>query len=157
MSVTGIILVGVGSCAVFDVWQRVFHKMFGIPPSNWAVVGRWLLGVMSGGPVMAAGLAASPPRRHELVAGWGLHYLVAIGYAVIYAALMEMGLLSAGWLDGLLFGVVSVVVPWFFFMPALGNGVLARLAPNPRLACAVALIMHAVFGVTMGLGFVLLG
>ena len=157
MSVTGIVLVGIGTCVVFDIWQRIFQKMTGVPPSNWAIVGRWLLGVISGGSIMASGLADAPPRRHELAAGWALHYIVAIGYAVIYAALMMGGILSAGWLDGLLFGVVSVVVPWFFFMPALGNGVLARRAPNPRLACLVALIMHAVFGVTMGLGFMQIG
>ena len=154
---TGIIVIGVGTCMVFDIWQRIFQKMTGVPPSNWAVVGRWLLGVMSGGPIIASGLADKPPHRHELLAGWVLHYLVAVGYAVIYAALMMAGILSAGWLDGLLFGVASVVVPWFFFMPALGNGVLARRTPNPRLACLVALIMHAVFGVTMGFGFALIG
>ena len=157
MSVTGIVLVGIGTCVVFDIWQRIFQKMTGVPPSNWAIVGRWLLGVISGGPIMASGLADAPPRRHELAAGWALHYIVAIGYAVIYAALMMGGILSAGLLDGLLFGVVSVVVPWLFFMPALGNGVLARRAPNPRLACLVALIMHAIFGVTMGLGFMQIG
>ena len=156
MSVMGIILIGVGTCVVFDIWQRLFQKMTGVPPSNWAVVGRWLLGVMSGGPIMASGLADKPSHRHELAAGWALHYLVAVGYAVIYAALMMAGILSAGWLDGLLFGVASVGVPWFFFMPALGNGVLARRASNPRLVCLVALIMHAVFGVTMGFGFALI-
>ena len=155
MSGLDIIFVGVGTCVVFDVWQRVFQKMTGIPPSNWAIVGRWFLGVTSGGPVFASGLADAAPRRHELAAGWGLHYFVAIGYAILYAALMLAGVLTVGWVDGLLFGVISVAVPWFFFMPALGNGILASRAPNPRLACLVALVMHAVFGITMGLGFAL--
>ena len=153
MLVISIILVGVGTCVVFDLWQRVFQKMTGIPTSNWAIVGRWLLGVMSGGPVIASGLTDTPPRANELAAGWVLHYAVAIGYAVIYAALMLLGWLSAGWEDGLVFGVVSVVVPWFFFMPALGNGVMARNTPKPSLACAVAVIHHAVFGVSIGIGF----
>ena len=34
---------------------------------------------------------------------------------------------------------------------------MARLAPNPTLACVVALVMHAVFGLALGSGFVLLG
>jgi hypothetical protein len=46
-----------------------------------------------------------------------------------------------------------VAVPWFFFLPCLGKGMLARLAPNPPLVCALALMMHSLFGVSIGLGF----
>ena len=148
---------GVGACIVFDLWQRLFAMFTGIPPSNWAMVGRWLLGVMAGQGVIAPDLAARPARRNEAMAGWALHYVVAVGYAVLYAGLMQLGWLHAGLFDGLIFGLVSVVVPWFFFMPALGNGMMARLAPNPPLACAVALVMHAVFGLALGGGFALLG
>ena len=66
------------------------------------------------------------------------------------------GVLQASITDGLLFGVISVVVPWFFFMPALGNGILARLTPKPLLACSLALMMHSLFGLAMGAGFALL-
>jgi len=155
-SVLQIVVVGVGSCVIFDLWQRVFAIFTGIPPSNWAMVGRWLLGVLSGTGLIARDLAAQAPRPNEAAAGWGLHYAVAVGYAVIYAALMRAGWLGAGLGDGLIFGLVSVVVPWLFFMPALGNGMLARLTPNPPLACAVALIMHAVFGLALGGGFAVL-
>jgi hypothetical protein len=151
-----IIVVGVGSCVIFDLWQRVFAIFTGIPPSNWAVVGRWLLGVLSGAGLVARDLAAQPPRPNEAAAGWALHYVVAVGYAVIYVVLMQAGLLGAGLVDGLIFGLASVVVPWLFFMPALGNGMMARLTPNPPLACAVAVIMHAVFGLALGGGFALL-
>ncbi len=155
-SVFQIVAVGVGTCIVFDLWQRVFAIFTGIPPSNWAMVGRWLLGVLSGKGLIARDLAAQPARRNEAAAGWALHYVVAVGYAVIYAALMQAGWLVAGPGDGLIFGVVSVVVPWLFFMPALGNGMMARLTPNPLKTCAVALIMHALFGVVLGGGFALL-
>jgi hypothetical protein len=152
-----IIAAGIGACIVFDLWQRLFAMFTGIPPSNWAMVGRWLLGVMGGQGLIARDLAARPACRNEATAGWVLHYVVAVGYAVLYAGLMGAGWLHASLVDGLIFGLVSVVVPWFFFMPALGNGMMARLAPNPPLACAVALVMHAVFGLALGGGFALLG
>ena len=38
-----ICIVGVLACVVLDLWQRVLFVMFKIPPSNWAVVGRWLI------------------------------------------------------------------------------------------------------------------
>ena len=158
MSITvfQIIIAGIGSCIIFDLWQRIFAIATGIPPSNWAMVGRWLLGATGGQGLIARDLAARPAHPHETAAGWALHYVVAVGYAVLYAVLMQAGWLGAGLINGLVFGVISVVVPWFFFMPALGNGVMARLAPNPPLACAVALVMHAVFGLAMGGLFALL-
>ena len=151
-----IILAGVGACVIFDVWQRALQRMTGIPPSNWAVVGRWLIGLTTGHGLIQAGLAQRPAHPRELPAGWTLHYVVAIGYAALYAMMMEAGWLTSGALDGLLFGVASVVVPWFFFMPATGNGMMARLTPNPRLACILALKMHAIFGLALGMGFAIL-
>jgi hypothetical protein len=49
MLVIQILTVGVVACAIFDLWQRVFQKMTAIPPSNWAMVGRWSLGLMTSG------------------------------------------------------------------------------------------------------------
>ena len=156
ISLGQILVVGIGACIIFDLWQRVFAIFTGIPPSNWAMVGRWLLGLLAGQGLIARSLAAQPARPNEAAAGWALHYVVAVGYAVLYAGLMQAGWLRAGLMDGLVFGLVSVVVPWLFFMPALGNGVMARLTPNPPVACAVALVMHAVFGLAVGGGFALL-
>ncbi|MEC8642123.1 MAG: DUF2938 family protein [Pseudomonadota bacterium] len=151
-----IIAAGIGACIVFDLWQRVFAVFSGIPPSNWGMVGRWMLGLLGGRGLIARDLAARPAHPNEAVAGWILHYVVAVGYAVLYALLMQAGWLGAGLVDGLVFGVISVVVPWFFFMPAMGNGMMARRTPNPPLACAMALVMHAVFGLALGGGFALL-
>ena len=57
---------------------------------------------------------------------------------------------------GLVFGVVSVLVPWLFFMPAMGNGIMANKTPNPKVACALALMMHTLFGLSLGVGFSML-
>ena len=67
--------------------------------------------------------------------------------------LMKANILAADFADGVLFGVVSVVVPWLFFFPCLGKGIMGRLTSNPLLICAVALMMHSIFGAAIGLGF----
>ena len=54
---------------------------------------------------------------------------------------------------GLVFGVVSVLVPWLFFMPAMGNGIMASKTPNPKVAYALALMMHSLFGLSLRVGF----
>ena len=108
---------------------------------------------MTGGQFIARGLESQAERKNELAVGWLVHYSVAIGYAAVYAWLMHAAILQAGLVDGLIFGVTSVGVPWFFFLPCLGKGILARLTPNPPLVCALALMMHSLFGVSIGLGF----
>ena len=148
-----IVIVGIGACVVFDVWQRIFHWFTGIPPSNWAIVGRWAIGLLINGRLKVRDIEAQPDRRIELSVGWFVHYGIAIVYAAIFMLLMRANILAAEFADGLLFGAVSVVVPWLFFLPCLGKGIMGRLTPNPPLVCALALMMHSIFGVAIGLGF----
>tara|TARA_B100000795_G_scaffold177267_1_gene133984 strand:+ start:87 stop:338 length:252 start_codon:yes stop_codon:yes gene_type:complete len=69
---------------------------------------------------------------------------------LIYFVLWQhLNVLTPTLVDGVLFGVLSVVVPWFFFMPALGAGVLARNTPRPLISCAAALATHSVFGLAI--------
>lgn len=153
MLIIQILIVGIVACAIFDLWQRLFQKLTAIPPSNWAMVGRWSLGVMTNGQLIARDLESQAERQNELAVGWLVHYGVAIGYAAVYAWLMQANILQAAFGDGLIFGVLSVAVPWFFFLPCLGKGMMARLTPNPPLVCALALMVHSLFGVSIGLGF----
>ena len=153
MLVIEIIIVGVVASAIFDLWQRIFQKLTAIPPSNWAMVGRWSLGLMNEGQLFARDLESQAERKNELAVGWLVHYSVAIGFAAVYAWLMHATILQAGLIDGLIFGVISVAVPFFFFLPCLGKGILARSMPNPPLVCGLALMMHSLFGVSIGLGF----
>ena len=148
-----LILIGIGSCVIFDLWQRVFQRFTSIPPSNWTIVGRWFIGLISNGRLMANQLSEEPEEKHETTVGWIVHYGVGIFYAYVFAVLVQIQLIKPTIIDGLLFGIASVVVPWLFFMPALGIGILANRAPNPRLECALALMMHSIFGLSLGIGF----
>ena len=55
-----IVIVGVGACVIFDVWQRIFHWLTTIPPSNWAIVGRWTINLLTSGQLMARDLELQP-------------------------------------------------------------------------------------------------
>jgi hypothetical protein len=89
----------------------------------------------------------------ELPLGWIVHYSVSMIYAVIYWLLIQASILQPTWTDGFLFGAASVVVPWFYFMPCMGKGVMGKLTPNPAKACWVSLLSHLVYGTAMGAGF----
>jgi len=148
-----IIAVGIFSCLVFDLWQRIFKLLTGIPPSNWAMVGRWLINLIKNRQIFVENITAIEAYDSELSIGWVFHYFVAILYAVVYFLLMEIKIINPGFLDGLIFGVISVIVPWFFFQPALGNGILASKTPEPIKVCLLALMMHTIFGIAIGIGF----
>ena len=77
-------------------------------------------------------------------------------YAGVFGFLIHLGFLSSTPLDGLAFGIASVFVPWLFFMPAMGNGLLANKTPNPILSCTLALMTHSIFGLSLGIGFPIL-
>jgi hypothetical protein len=98
-------------------------------------------------------VAQRDAMKNELVIGWSFHYLIAIFYAGLYFVFFNFGIIGFNFLDGLIFGVISVIVPWFFFMPAMGAGIMANKMPNPRLACTLALAAHGVFGISLGLLF----
>jgi len=148
-----IILIGICSCIIFDLWQRVLQTLTSIPPSNWALVGRWFIGLASRGRLIASQLSEQPTEKHETLVGWIVHYGVGVFYAYVFAVLVQFELVKPTIIDGLLFGIASVIVPWLFFMPALGIGILANKAPNPRVECALALMMHSIFGLSLGVGF----
>ena len=150
---TELILIGIGSCIVFDVWQRIFQIFTSIPPSNWKLVGRWFIGLISNGQLIASQLSQQPEAKHEIPTGWVVHYAVGIVYAYVLFILVQLEIFEPTITHGLVFGVVSVLVPWLLFMPATGNGIFAKRAPDPRLACMLALMMHTIFGFSLGVKF----
>jgi len=110
-----IIAVGIFSCVIFDVWQRIFKLLTGIPPSNWAMVGRWLINLIKNHQIFVENITTVKSYDSELKIGWLFHYFVAILYAFVYFLLMRLGIINPGVVDGFIFGVISVIVPWFFF------------------------------------------
>ena len=143
-------IVGIFACAFLDLWQRLLFYCFKVPPSNWAVVGRWVMIFIRTRVWVQSNLVNQPTIKNELFLGWGFHYLVAVAYAMLYIFLFKQGFISFGVVNGLVFGLISVIVPWFFFMPAMGAGVLANKTPNPILNCILSLLAHGIFGGALG-------
>ena len=63
MLVVQILIVGVVACAIFDLWQRLFQKLTATPPSNWGMVGRWSLGLLTSGQLIARDLEFQAERK----------------------------------------------------------------------------------------------
>ena len=148
-----IIIAGITACLAMDIFQRFLLITTGQQPSNWAVVGRWAFNVLRTARLYQPDIESTDEIKGEHPFGWVVHYVVGIGYAVIYAEFMQRDLLTASLSDGLLFGFLSVIIPWLFFLLFLGKGIMAKHTPAPAKVCMLALANHCVFGLGMAGGF----
>jgi len=82
------------SVAAIDLWHLIFHKLCGLPPTNWRFVGRWLLVLLRERIVFNTSLASIPEIEGEAAAGWLLHYAVG-GVYVVRSTLMWLYCLHA--------------------------------------------------------------
>ena len=114
MEIFHIVIIGIVSCLAMDMWQRLLKLLYDINPSDWGVVGRWFLLVMSRGKIYNPTIDEEAPIKNEFMIGWIVHYSVAILYSVFFFILLEYEICSESLMNGIIFGLISVIVPWFF-------------------------------------------
>ena len=145
------LVVGTIATLATDLWLWLL-QIVGVPPANWALVGRWVAW-MPRGVFVHRPIAATPSIRGELAIGWGFHYAVGIAYAALYLAISRLVLGSGPTLiSALVFAIALLVVPWFVMQPALGLGFFAARTPHPSVTRIISISGHAAFGVGLHLG-----
>jgi hypothetical protein len=145
------VVAGIFATVALDIWQRILHAAMGIPPTNWGIVGRWF-GHMPRGRFMHVAIGEAAPVVGEAAIGWIMHYLIGLAYGVAYVWLMVALFGAPTLLNGFLFGLASVVIPWFLMQPCLGLGVMGAKAPNPNIPRYSALAAHCLYGVALYAG-----
>ncbi|HEU5154028.1 MAG TPA: DUF6789 family protein, partial [Gemmatimonadales bacterium] len=75
--------------------------------------------------------------------GWGLHFLIGMALALLYAAVFERRLPGTPLIRGLLYGLLVFVVAQLIFMPLVGGGVFSR---GDVELLAGSLVGHLVYG-----------
>ena len=85
------------------------------------------------------------------------HYCVAIGYGFVFYFFLIGDILDTSILSGLIFGLISVIVPWFFYLPVTGKGFMGNKTPNPTLTRLLSTSSHVIVGVFLAIGFSYLG
>lgn len=123
------LVTGIIGTAVLDLWQLLYQRLTGLPPTSWAMIGRWV-GHFRDGAFVQKDIGKAAPVPHETVLGWAVHYIVGIGYAVVYLLLMRLLGMAPGLGSALVFGAVSVSVTWVLMEPILGAGVVASNVPG---------------------------
>jgi len=144
---------GIFGAVLMDITETAMARVGIRSGVNVALVGRWLLGLMRG-RLAHADIQASPSLPREASLGWAFHFLIGGGgVALIYpAVLLTMGLPSPDHpiLVGLLFGLVTSLLPWFVLLPAFGWGWFGRCGPAGANALLASPLSHIPYGLGVG-------
>jgi hypothetical protein len=140
------VAIGIGATLLMDLWNLLVRRAFGIPSLDYCLLGRWLRH-MPQGTFRHESISAAAQKPYECTVGWVAHYSIGITFAVVF-----VGLMSSAWLarpallPALLYGVATVVFPFFIMQPSLGLGIASSRAPHPAQARLKSLATHAIFG-----------
>jgi len=139
-------VIGVGATVLIDLWALLLRQIFGASSLSYAMVGRWL-GHMRAGRFVHASITAAAPIRGEAAIGWTAHYVIGIIFAGLLLALCgEAWVRSPSLAPALVFGLVTVAVPFVVMQPGMGFGLAASKTPKPNVARLRSLMTHGVFG-----------
>ena len=144
--IIGAIAIGNGATLIMDAWNYFLKRAFNIPSLNYCLLGRWLRH-MPGGTFRHASIAAAPAKSFECKIGWIAHYSIGIVFAVVFVLASGEWLARPTFLLALVYGIATVVFPFFILQPSLGLGVAASKTPKPTQSRLKSLATHTVFGI----------
>lgn len=141
------VFIGIGATLIMDLWGMFQRRVLGITSLNYAMVGRWI-GHLPKGRFIHENIGNAAPVNGELILGWSAHYLIGVIFAGMLLVLCGLDWASdPTFTPAFLFGVFSVVAPFFILQPGIGAGFAASKTPNPNLARLRSLTTHCSFGV----------
>lgn len=140
------IFIGIGATLIFDLWGLFLKYAFKIAPSNFCLVGRWVL-YMPEGIFKHSNIISTPHKSMECIIGWIAHYLTGIAFAFMFLVFVGNNWIqSPNVISALIFGVITVSAPFFIMQPAFGLGAAASKTKNPIDARLRSLMNHTAFG-----------
>jgi hypothetical protein len=140
------IFIGAGATLAIDAWALARRRLLGIPPLDYALVGRWLAH-LARGRFRHERIAAAAPVAHERAIGWAAHYLIGIAFAGVLLAIWGLPWVRHPTLGpALAVGIGSAAAPFLVMQPGMGAGIAASRTPRPAAARAQTLATHAIFG-----------
>lgn len=150
------VLVGVGGTIVLDVYAFLLQHLFGVPATNWRMVGRWL-GHMPHGNFIQIHLGQVEPVPGEHALGWVFHYVIGIGYGLLLIGIWgSEWLLQPGITEPLILALALLILPYCIMMPGMGMGIAGSQTPRPVITRLKSVAGHAIFGIGMYLSAQLL-
>ena len=113
------------------------------------IYGGPLIGLPRWDVVSMLGSLAAPNKQEAVTLGGAIHFTVGIVFAIIYTALWSIGVGSATWWWGLIFGAIHgllVILLLLVFLRMFSQ--LSQLINGPRVMATIFL-NHLVFGLVV--------
>jgi hypothetical protein len=146
-SLLSAIIIGLGATLTTDLWALFLNRAIKITSPNYCLVGRWLC-YMPDGIFKHSNIGSAPPKSAECTIGWIAHYMIGITFAIAFVVLVGNNWLQHPTLiPAIVFGIVTVVMPFFIMQPAFGLGFAASKTSNPMQARLRTLMNHTAFGI----------
>ena len=151
-----VLFIGIGATIFIDLYAFILQRYFNIPSLNYQFVGRWLVGI-SKGQFVHHKIMQSPSVRFEKYIGWFSHYVIGIIFSTLFIKIVGTHwFISPKLFSALLFGVSTVIFPFFLMQPCLGFGIAASQTPSPSSARLKSLSTHFMFGLGLYFSAILL-
>jgi hypothetical protein len=141
-----VIIIGIGATLVMDFFALFQQRFFSILPLNYALVGRWLICIPKG-IFNHKNILLTKPVHLESLVGWFTHYAIGVIFAAILIVFTGNNwLIEPSITPSVVFGILTVIFPYFLMQPCLGFGIAAAKTPKPNIARIRSLIAHTAFG-----------
>ena len=151
-----VLFIGMSATIFIDFYDFILQRYFNIPSLNYQFVGRWLVGIAKGQFVHHK-ITQSPSVPFEKGIGWLSHYVIGIIFSTLFIKIVGTDwFISPELFSALLFGISTVIFPFFLMQPCLGFGIAASQTPSPRSARLKSLSTHFMFGLGLYFSAILL-
>ncbi len=144
---------GIVGAVLMDITE-IYAARIGIYSGvNPPLIGRWFLNLLHG-QFSHPNIINSRAFLYEKLVGKIFHYLVGGGgVALIYPIFIQitgLHVINNHFLAGLLFGLLTSLLPWFVLLPSFGWGIFGRRGPENSNAILASMLSHLPYGLGVG-------
>jgi hypothetical protein len=139
--------IGVGATFLVDLWNALLKRAFSIRSLDLCLLGRWIRH-MPHGTFRHVSITDAPHKPFECAVGLIAHYAIGVVLTFVFVAFASGDWLARPLLlPALLYGIGTVVFPFFIMQPSFGLGIASSRTPNPTQTRLKSVMTHTVFGV----------
>jgi len=157
LKIREIVFMGVFSTLVMDIGEEAVKALYPIKESmKPQYLGRWILN-MSDGVFIHDNIQTATQFSFEIPVAISVHYFTGIFLVGIFLWLRNnIKNFPSSMVMGLVYGWLTILVPWLIMFPALGFGFFGLGAHNGINNIIASIIAHSFYGLgmTLWLGWV---
>lgn len=144
---------GILGAMLMDITEIYLARIGVTSGVNISLVGRWSLGLLRG-KLRYSNILHYPSAAGEAYAGWAFHFLVGGGGVGLlfpfFFSFSGLALPDNLFLAGVLFGLITSLLPWLVLFPSFGWGFFGGRAPHGARPLLASTLSHIPYGIGVG-------